>query len=156
MFPPRVISAFQNAPSELVNLCRPHSWAELTGSPAPGMRSIRDILVHLVDAEAGWFGHAVEGGPRDHLTPDRFPDLDGILAIWSPRRAASVRLVQSMTPEKQASRRPSPWDAGEFATVAEIVWHVVTHEQYHRGQIFTRLALLGRRNLPDLDVIRGS
>ena len=28
-------------------------------------------------------------------------------------------------------------------TVEEMVWHVVTHEQYHRGQIFTRLGLLG-------------
>ncbi len=28
------------------------------------------------------------------------------------------------------------------------------HEQYHRGQIFTRLALLGRRDLPDLDLLR--
>jgi uncharacterized damage-inducible protein DinB len=40
--------------------------------------------------------------------------------------------------------------------VEDIVWHVVTHEQYHRGQIFTRLALLGRRDLPDLDVIQAS
>jgi len=27
-------------------------------------------------------------------------------------------------------------------------------EQYHRGQIFTRLALLGRRDLPDYDLLR--
>jgi uncharacterized damage-inducible protein DinB len=151
-----MFSVFQNAPNELVDLCRPHSWKELTASPSPGMKSVRDILVHLVDAEAGWIGHAVEGEPREPLTPDRFGDLDGILAVWEPRRTATVRLVQSLTPEEQASRRPSPWDAGVFATVAEIVWHVVTHEQYHRGQIFTRLGLLGRRDLPDLDVIRGS
>jgi uncharacterized damage-inducible protein DinB len=32
--------------------------------------------------------------------------------------------------------------------------HVVTHEQYHRGQVFTRLALLGRHDLPDHDMLR--
>ena len=41
-----------------------------------------------------------------------------------------------------------------MTTIEEIVWHVVTHEQYHRGQIFTRLAMLGRRDLPDHDMLR--
>ena len=42
--------------------------------------------------------------------------------------------------------RPHSWE--------QLVWHVVTHEQYHRGQVFTRLALLGRRDLPDHDLLR--
>lgn len=57
-------------------------------------------------------------------------------------------LAGALAPERGQSRRPFPWDAHETASVEEIVWHVVTHEQYHRGQIFTRFALLGQRHLP--------
>jgi uncharacterized damage-inducible protein DinB len=156
MLPPRLITAFRNAPTELVGLCRPHSWDELIAVPAQGMRSIRDILVHLIDVETGWIDHIVRGNPRVALVPETFQNLDQILALWTPRRAATVQLIQGLTARDRASTRPLPWNATEFATTEEIVWHVVTHEQYHRGQVFTRLALLGRRDLPDLDAIRAS
>jgi uncharacterized damage-inducible protein DinB len=155
MLPPRVLSTFQNAPTELVDVCRPHSWDELTAVPGAGMKSIRDILVHLIDADAGWIGHAMEGGPREPLGPDMFQGLDEILTTWEPRRIATVRLLQRLPPEERTATRRDPWNPAVLATVEEIVWHVVTHEQYHRGQIFARLALVGRRDLPDLDVIRG-
>jgi uncharacterized damage-inducible protein DinB len=47
-----------------------------------------------------------------------------------------------------------PWDPAVTVSVEEIVWHVVGHDQYHRGQVFTRLAMMGRRDLPDQDLIR--
>ncbi|MDR7428208.1 MAG: DinB family protein [Armatimonadota bacterium] len=85
---------------------------------------------------------------------DRAEDLDGILAAWRPQREATVALVAGLSPAEARSRRPFPWDPTETASVEEIIWHVVTHEQYHRGQVFTRLALLGRRDLPDHDLLR--
>jgi uncharacterized damage-inducible protein DinB len=154
MIPPRLIAAFQNAPAELVGLCRPQSWDELIAVPGQDMRSIRDILVHLIDAETGWIDHVVRGNARLAVAPETFQNLDQILALWTPRRATTVQLIQCLTADDRASTRPLPWNASEFATAEEIVWHVVTHEQYHRGQVFTRLALLGRRDLPDLDAIR--
>jgi uncharacterized damage-inducible protein DinB len=156
MLPPRLMTAFQNAPAEFVDLCRPHSWDELIAVPGQGMRSICDILVHLIDAETGWIDHVVRGNPRLALAPESFQNLDQIFALWTPRRATTVQLIQGLTTDDRASTRPLPWNAAEFATAEEIVWHVVTHEQFHRGQVFTRLGLLGRRDLPDLDVIRAS
>ena len=156
MLPPRMITAFQNAPAELVGLCRAHSWDKLIAPPGLGMRSIHEILVHLIDAETGWIDHVGQGNPRVAVAPETLQNLDQILALWMPQRATTVRLIERLTAEDRASTRPLPWNALEVATVEEIVWHVVTHEQYHRGQIFTRLALLGRRSLPDLDAIRAS
>lgn len=156
ILPPRLITAFQNAPAELVGLCRAHSWDELIAAPGQGMRSIRDILVHLIDAETGWIDHVVRGNPRLALAPETLQNLDQILAVWTPRRATTVQLIERLTADDRVSTRPLPWNAAEFATVEEIVWHVVTHEQFHRGQVFTRFALLGRRDLPDLDAIRAS
>lgn len=90
MIPPGILEGFKNLPREIVDLCRPHPWGDLTPPPREGMKSVRDVLVHMIGA---------------------------VLRPWEPQRAA-------------------------------------THEQYHRGQIFTRLALLGRQDLPDYDVLR--
>ncbi len=154
MIPPRILERFRTVPDELIDLCRPHAWTDLTTPPGEGMRAIRDILVHMVSAEYGWIQHVALGNPRRRLRPEEFSDLDAILAVWRPQRNATVALAGTLTPEERHSRRPFPWDAKETASVEEIVWHVVTHEQYHRGQIFTRLALLDRRDLPDYDLLR--
>ncbi|MBI4278455.1 MAG: DinB family protein [Armatimonadetes bacterium] len=154
MLPPRIADTFARVPDELVALCRPHRWEQLTAPPGEGMRPICDILVHLIGAEAYWIGHVVRGGSRPHLSPEDFADLDAILSRWKPQREATLAFLAGLTPEAAAARRPFPWDASQSASVAEIAWHVVTHEQYHRGQIVTRLALLGRRDLPDHDLIR--
>jgi uncharacterized damage-inducible protein DinB len=155
MLPPRIADAFRSGPADLVGVCRPHPWDQLTSAPGDGLRSIRDILAHLMDNEAGWLGLVRGEAPR-RFDPSAFGSLDVILAAWTPLREASVALVLGLTPEQRLSRRPLPWDASASASVEEIVWHVVAHEQYHRGQVFTRLALLGRRDLPDHDLIRAS
>lgn len=154
MLPQRILATFAQFPEEIVGLCRPHSWPLLSKPPQNGLRSIRDILVHLISAEHNWIRNVIHGDPRRRLDPNSFPDLDNILKPWLAQRAASVEFVRGLTPTRRQERRPFPWDANETASLEEIVWHVVTHEQYHRGQIFTRLALLGRRDLPDYDMLR--
>jgi uncharacterized damage-inducible protein DinB len=154
VIPLRILEGFKNLPREIVDLCRPHSWVDLTTPPRDGMRPIREVLVHMIGAEAYWIQYVVLGGERPRLEPASFGGPDAILRPWESQRAATLAFVQGLTPEQLHSLRPFPWNAAESATVEEIVWHVVTHEQYHRGQIFTRLALLGRRDLPDYDLLR--
>ena len=153
MLPPRVAFALEKVPGELVTLCRPHTWEQLTRAPGEGMRPIRDVLVHLLAAEAFWIAHVLQGHPRPRFDAAAFGDLDGILAAWVPQRQATVALVGGLTPADRLARKPLPWDSSEEASVEEIIWHLVTHEQYHRGQVFARLALLGRRDLPDHDLL---
>jgi uncharacterized damage-inducible protein DinB len=154
MIPPRIRESFKALPNELVGLCRPHAWADLTAPPREGMRSIRDVLVHMIGTEANWVGYVIQGRPRRRSDPESFESLDAILTAWTPQRAATLEFVDGLSPEGRVERRPFPWDASQTATVEEVIWHVVTHDQYHRGQIFTRLALLGRRDLPDIDMLR--
>lgn len=154
MLPLRISETFARVPDEVVGLCRPHRWEELVTPPRDGTRPIRDILVHIMSAERYWIRHAIHGEPRERFSPETFSDLDAILARWKPQREATLASLSGLTPEVRTSRRAFPWDASQTASVEEIVWHVVTHEQYHRGQIFTRLALLGRSDLPDHDMLR--
>jgi len=168
MIPPRTLELFRAVPDELPGLCAVHDWDALTSAPAEGLRSIRDILVHMVGAEQGWIHVVIAGKPRARPRPEAFGDLEAISTLWRPQRDATVALAGALTAEEWRSRRPLPsgWDVEGYldpahpgdsqqtAGVDEIFWHVVTHEQYHRGQIFTRLAMLGRRDLPDLDLLR--
>ena len=153
MLPPLIAAAFRTGPTDLVGVCRPHPWDRLIVAPSDGLRSVRDILVHLMDNEAGWLGIVRREDSR-RFDPSAFHSLDDILTAWVPLRESSASLILGLTPEQRQSRRPLPWDASASVSVEEIVWHVVGHEQYHRGQVFTRLALLGRRDLPDHDLIR--
>lgn len=52
MVPQRILEAFGNVPREITDLCRPHAWGQLTTPPQAGMKSIRDVLAHMVGAEA--------------------------------------------------------------------------------------------------------
>lgn len=154
MLPARIVKTFACAPEEIVGLCRSHAWPQLSNPPREGMRSIREILVHMMSAEHNWIRHVIHGDPRHRFDPNSFPDLDSILKPWQAQRVATLEFIRSLTPTRRLERRAFPWNAEETASIEEIVWHVVTHEQYHRGQIFTRLALLGRRDLPDYDMLR--
>jgi uncharacterized damage-inducible protein DinB len=156
MLPPLVADAFRSFPRDLAAVCRPHSWAELTSAPGAGLRSVRDVLVHLMENEAGWVGHVIRGEPRRRFDPGAFNDIEAVLAEWEPLRAASLATILALGDEVRRSRRPLPWDPTRTVGVEEVVWHLVGHDQYHRGQVFTRLALLGRRDLPDQDLIRAT
>jgi uncharacterized damage-inducible protein DinB len=156
MLPPLIADAFRSFPADLVSACRPHPWEELTRIPGEGLRSVRDILVHLMENEAGWVVHVIRGEPRRQFDPAGYGNLDTILAEWQPLRAATAELILRLTREERETRRPLPWDASKSVSVEEVVWHVVAHDQYHRGQVFTRLGLLGRRDLPDHDLIRAT
>jgi uncharacterized damage-inducible protein DinB len=153
VIPSRIARSFADLPKELIDLCRPHAWADLTRPPAPGMRPIRDILVHMMAAEARWIGRAMGGRPDPDYQPEDFRDLDAILTVWGPQRRETVQFIQGLTPDQSRAAVPIPGDETK-TTAADIVWHIVTHDQYHRGQLFTRLALLGRRDLPDYDMLR--
>lgn len=154
MLPSRVMQSFRDLPVEIVGLCRRHPWKQLTTPPRPGLRSIRDLLVHMLNTEYFWIQRVVLRRRRRRRTPGSFRSLDAILKVWTPQRGATLQLIGGLTPTQRRERRRIPWDAGQTASIEEIVWHVITHDQYHRGQIFTRLALLGRRDLPDYDILR--
>ncbi len=154
VLPAAIAERFRTVPADVIAQCRPHPWEQLTTAQAPGMKSIREILVHMMGTEHFWLHHVVEGKPLRRPDPAAFENLDAILAPWSAQREATMAWLETLGPGQLSSTRMQPGSPSKSATVSDIIWHVVTHEQYHRGQIFTRLAFLGRRDLPDNDLLR--
>src|SRR2546428_608059 len=126
--------------------------------PAPGLRSIGDMLRHVIMAEENWWHGGIQGKPyaewrapgwerltdaeREESRRRRFPTVPSILEGLE----AAHRPVEGFLKDQDAAdlceKRQATW--GEQNTLRWIFWHLVEHDQHHRAQIYARLRMLGR------------
>jgi len=125
----------------------PGGWARpVTAGGAPvGHGSLRDTVVHVVHVEEDWMVVDIQGQDvdleADIYVPERFADVDGILA-----RGAEVReRFREWIPRRQ---EPVHLPKRDFdTTVGDILMHVLLHEVAHHGDLTTILAALGAPEL---------
>ena len=138
---------------------------ELEVCPAPGLRSLGDVLRHVITSEEYWWHGGINGAPYDRWRPqdkrfsadewDRLADEEKetwrarrfptMVAVVEGLRAAHAP-VESFLGELDAAdlceKRRATW--GDHNTLRWILWHLVEHDQHHRAQIFTRLRMRGQ------------
>jgi uncharacterized damage-inducible protein DinB len=111
--------------------------------------SVRDTWAHLLVAEWVWLERwqgrspgRTEAGP---FGAEKFPTLESIRVAWVPIEKG-VREFLRACPEENLSR-PLPYTnmQGEvwIYTLWRVLFHVLNHQTYHRGQITTLLRQLG-------------
>ena len=130
---------------------------ELDVRPAEGLRSPGEVLRHVIGAEERWWHGGIHARPYDAWRPpgwermtgeerqesyrQRFPTtraiLEGLRAAHAPMEAFLMELDAADLCEK----RRATWD--EHNTLRWILWHLVEHDQHHRGQLYTRVRMLG-------------
>ena len=150
--PPLVLKALREHPFQLLDLAKKLPDGQYSQRLHPSARSIHEILVHMLDAEEFWVRHVLQGGPRTHRDPAALPTPDALERTWRPIREETVAYLQSLKEDDLTRPVPLPWNPTSSRTVQEILWHLVTHEFHHKGQVCTRLAMAGVQ-VPDLDVI---
>lgn len=150
--PELVFEALRKRPFQLLDLARKLPDGEYSRRPHPSVKSIHEILVHMLGAEEFWVYHVLQGGPRTKRDPASFPTPDALEESWRPIREETVAYLQSLKDEELARRVPLPWNPSASRTAQEIIWHLVTHEFHHKGQVCTRLVMAGVE-VPDLDLI---
>ncbi|BAS28731.1 DinB family protein [Limnochorda pilosa] len=150
-FPEIVFKALSERPFQLLDLARKLPEGGFTWQPYPSVKSIRAILVHMLGAEEFWVEYVLRGQPRTERDPAAFPSPATLEEVWRPVRERTVAYLRGLGEEELARRHPLPWNQAERLTGQEIAWHVVTHEFHHKGQVCTRLAMLGVE-VPDLDI----
>jgi len=131
---------------------------ELERCPAPGFRSVGDVLRHVIAAEERWWPGGIQGRPYDAWRPpgwdrmtdeeiqasrrQRFPTtraiLDGLQAAHAPVDA----FLKEVDAADLCEKRRATW--GDQNTLRWMLWHLVEHDQHHRAQICTRVRMLGR------------
>ena len=100
----------------------------------PGVFSVRDLLVHLMDTEDFWIGSVVLAEKQRKFTPEKYADTETLRTDWDKVRERTRKLFATLPAELLLQTRAVPGEPGETFRVERILWHFLTHEIHHRGQ----------------------
>jgi len=118
---------------------------EFTQPVAGGYESIRNTMVHILSAEAGWLDRC--GGPArgPSLNPVDFPTVESVIQAWS-KVEANVREFLAKLKDEDLVRNVE-FSLGQFEKysmpLGELMQHAAIHGVHHRGQVALLLRLLG-------------
>jgi uncharacterized damage-inducible protein DinB len=141
----------------LVEALRPLQEEQLALRASPQLRSVGEIVRHMIGARARWFYMLMgEGGQEfaDLGTWDRSGErersveeiIHGLERTWEGMQAAiaswSAEQWQQTWPGEDASEP-------EAITRAWVIWHLIEHDLHHGGEISI---ILGAHGVPALDL----
>jgi uncharacterized damage-inducible protein DinB len=121
---------------------------ELTYAPYVHSWPVGQIMLHIANAEDGWFRFVIQRElsewPKDY-TLESYPSIDSIKAILTEVHARTLTYLATLDLDDLDQTVESPWEA--TFTLKWIIWHVIEHEIHHRGELSLILGLLGREGL---------
>jgi uncharacterized damage-inducible protein DinB len=122
--------------------------ADLTYVPFNKSWSVGQIVLHIAEAEEGWFRYAVtrelEKWPEQYCL-ENYPQKEAIKLALAAVHARTEQYIKSLNDADMSQVVVVPW--GESIPLLWIIWHVVEHEIHHRGELSLILGLLGREGL---------
>jgi uncharacterized damage-inducible protein DinB len=128
------------------------SSEELLKPTGAGKGSIRDILVHIMNAEKFWITYLKEVEYQMNK-PEDFQDIRSIRDKWSKISADTEEFIKNL-PEDHLHHVKSirSGDRTISFTIAKALVHVTTHETHHRGFL---IGLIRQKGLepPDVNVL---
>lgn len=121
---------------------------ELAYRACPECWPAGQIMIHIANAEEGWFRYVIQKQLREwpaHLDFSNHPDKDAILKTLEEVHAKTELFLASITEEDLMRVIDIPW--GESLSLQWIIWHVLEHEIHHRGELSLMLGMLGKEGL---------
>ena len=114
----------------------------------PGGMPVGRILLHIADAEEGWFRHVItrerDDWPMDY-TLENYPDKEAILGLLEEVHDKTQAYLSGLTLEDLGEK--IQWGPHGSFGLSWIIWHVLEHEIHHRGELSLILGILGREGL---------
>ncbi len=129
---------------------------DLDFRPAPALRSLGEVLRHVITAEEFWWHGGIQGKPYEEWRPgwerltdeekhehrrQRFPTTQSILEGLEAAHAPVDAFLKELDAAELCEKRRAAW--GDHNTLRWILWHLVEHDQHHRGQVITRARMRG-------------
>jgi len=118
---------------------------EFTKDVAGSYGSIRNTMVHVLSAEAGWLDRC--GGPKrgPRLKPADFPTAETLIEAWKKVERAMRDFLAELDDED--IDRSVEFVLGDSAPrsmpIRELLQHGANHGVHHRAQVALLLRLLG-------------
>ena len=114
-----------------------------------GKGSVRDILVHIMNAEKFWIAF-LKSSEYEMSEPEDFQDVQSIRDVWSIVSTDTEEFIKNL-PEDQLNHVRSIRSGNQTIsfTVAKALLHMTTHEVHHRGFL---VGLLRQKGLEPPDV----
>ena len=118
---------------------------QFTQPVAGNYGSIRNTMVHVLSAEAGWLDRC--GGPKrgPRLSPADFPTVESVIQAWNRVEAQVRGFLAKLKDEDLARNAEYATDRPEKASMplGEFMQHAANHGVHHRGQVALLVRLLG-------------
>jgi uncharacterized damage-inducible protein DinB len=119
---------------------------DFTRPVAGSYGSVRNTLVHVLSAEAGWLERC--GGPQrgPRFNADDFPTFESVLEKWTSVEAKWRAFLAALTDDDLAAIVEfTVASSAKYAMpLGQLVQHTTTHGVHHRGQVALLLRLLGK------------
>jgi uncharacterized damage-inducible protein DinB len=125
---------------------------DLTKDRGIGKGSIRNILVHLMNAENYWIS-LLSNTKFEQLDSNDFTDISSIRTAWCEIEGRTIDFIKNLQESELLHVRNALWKKGTMSfTVEKALIHMATHEIHHRGLIVGLIRQLGFEP-PDVNML---
>lgn len=143
-----LFSHWDQVRSGLYTLIDQFDERELDHDPFPGSWSVKEILLHIANAEEGWFQYIVGG--KLGRWPDDYPAadyLDGSLIKSKLVEVHQATMDDLNNLGIDSLNKEINFPGGGKTTLGWVTWHVIEHEIHHRGELSLILGILGKEGI---------
>jgi uncharacterized damage-inducible protein DinB len=105
--------------------------------------SVRDQIVHLIDADQVWFSELRDVAPLEPLPAADFDDRDTIRAYWDIAEQNIRAYLAELQDDMLFTRPIKEPDVDQVLVVWQVLLHVANHATDHRAQLLRVLHDLG-------------
>lgn len=115
---------------ETLEKLSPERFTEDIGT---GRKSIRNIVVHLMDTEMYWIS-LLKGMKEERFNPIDFNDVQSIRERWCEIESKTLEYIENLPEEHLHYVRNVVWGERTVSfTIGKALIHMATHETHHRG-----------------------
>lgn len=137
----RILDAAQRASREQLTAPNEYGWGDLRGA-----------LVHILDAEYGWFSFLFEREDEGVLDPKNFADIAALRQRWERQSETNRQRLDALNDEDLLRIHKSERNGKSYKWILwQVLVHVVNHGTQHRAE--AAALLTGHGHSPgDLDM----